>query len=293
MSVLTLLACGCASQIVTANDKTSLSTTSELYIVVPPGNNSFNKALPLLANYLQQKLEGIDHVHPIIPRSYQYTGEKFESGQVNAFLGGSFLSYILCVRELAVPLVLGEQPDGASTYHSVLLTRRNTPYNGIESVKDRRVTYVTEASSGEFYARKFFSGKAPTSIGDTTYIPSKSHELSVRYLQVGRADFAFVKNLVWEEIKERYPDLQVVDEDDGENPNNIFLVSKAVYATHGEDLKRVLTELHTDPDPMAQQVLTTLNLRRFIAADFPGIFDHTAQLVKDAGIDAKIHRFSR
>ena len=182
---------------------------------------------------------------------------------------------------------------GISHYHSLLITKRNTPYQGINSLKGKRITYVTEASSGEMYARKLFGGKAPASVENTAYIPSKSHELAISFLQVGRADFAFVKDLVWEENKWRYPDLQVVDEDDGENPNNVFLVSPAVYADYGKELKEILLNIHADPDPQAQQLLSYLNLKKFIATSYPESFSHTAQLVEDAGIDAKTHLFTK
>ncbi|MCW8826240.1 MAG: phosphate/phosphite/phosphonate ABC transporter substrate-binding protein [Gammaproteobacteria bacterium] len=282
-----------APQISAAQVTNSSSDTSSLHIVAPPGNPTLVSALPLLANYLMRKVDGIKHVHPIVPRSYRYTGEKFESGQVNAFIGGSFLSYILCARDLAVPIARGESLDGTSSYHSVLLSRRNTPYNGVSSVKGKRITYVTEASSGEFYARKLFGGKEPTTVDGTTYIPSKSHELAIRFLRVGRADFAFVKNLVWEEIKEQYPELHMVDQDDGENPNNVFLVSKRVYNEYGDELQKLVLDLHNDPDPMAQHLMKVLNLKRFVATEYPQNFNHTAQLVEDAGIDAQSYQFNK
>jgi len=264
-----------------------------LLMISPPGNDTLNRALPILANYVRDKIDGLNRFHPIISQSYRDTGQKFASGQANAFYGGSFLSYILCARNLAIPIARGEDIYGINSYHSVLISQRGTPYTGAASVKGKRITYVKEASAGEMYARKLLGGEDPSSVDQTRYIPSKSHELAIQYLRVGRADFAFVKNLVWEKNRWRYPDLVVVDEDNGENPNNVFLVSPAIYALYGEALKQILLNLHTDPDPRAQQLLSYLNLKKFIPTTYPESFSHTAQLVKDAGVDAQSHRFTK
>ena len=92
-------------------------------------------------------------------------------------------------------------------YRSVLITKKGGSYDGVNSVKGKRVTYVKEASSGEAFARKLFGGKKPSDVAGTKYIPSKSHGIGIKQVQAGRADFAFVKNLVWESVKDRYPNL--------------------------------------------------------------------------------------
>jgi ABC-type phosphate/phosphonate transport system substrate-binding protein len=266
--------------------------SGKMLLITPPGDQTLNSALPLMASYLTNKVDGLNHFHPVISKSYHETGKQFESGKANAFYGGSFLGYILCARGLAVPIARGEDLMGTSNYHSVMISRRNTPFNDVESLKGKRISYVTESSSGEIYARKLFNGKDPATMDDISYVPSKSHELAIRYLRVGRADFALVKNLVWKELQGSYPDLQIVAEDSGENPNDLLLVSTAVYAEYGEALKKVILNIHSDPDPLAKQLLAQLNLKKFIVTTYPESFNHTAQLVRDAGIDANTYQFA-
>ncbi len=270
-----------------------MAAPSKLLMISPPAKASLKQAMPLLAKYLAKKVDGISDIRPVIPKSYNDTGRKFEKGQANVIYGGSFLTYMLCARNLAVPVARGEDQKGISTYHSVLITKKGMPFRGLESVKGKRVTYVIEASSGEAFARKFFGGKDPASVGNTIYVPSKSHGIAVKQLNAGRADFAFVKNLAWEGMKAKYPDLHIVASDDGENPNNVFLVSPEVYVAYGKQLEAVLLGMDSDSDPLAKQILKVLKLERFIPTPYPQSYNHTASLVQNAGLDPVTHRFSK
>ncbi len=265
----------------------------ELALIAPPSNPSLKRALPLLSNYLAKKIDRITAIRPLIAKSYSETGQRFESNHMSLVYGGSFLTYILCARGLAVPVARGENADGVSTYRSVLLTKKGTPFHGVESIQGRRLTYVTEASAGSVVARQFFGGKDPASVAGTAYVPAKSHEIAIRLVQAGRADFAFVKDLSWEALKAESPDLHVVTRVAGEHPGNVLLVSTAIYRIHGKRLESILLDMDSDPDWRARQILDSLGLKRFIPTTYPDDFAHTATLVQDAGLDPGTYRFSR
>ena len=173
-----------------------------------------------------------------------------------------------------------------------MIARTDTPYTGPESLKGKRLTYVLEASSGEAFARKLFGGQVPSSVRNTVYVPSKSHDIAVKQVAMGRADFAFVKNLAWEGLRTKFSDLHQVAADDGENPNNVFLVSKAVYAEYGKRLKAVFLGMGSDTDPAAKRILKILGVKSFIPTSYPDSYTHTARLVQDAGINPETHQFA-
>lgn len=154
------------------------------------------------------------------------------------------------------------------------------------------MTYVTEASSGNIFARRFFGGKAPASVADTVFVPAKNHRIAVRLVQAGRADFAFVKDVDWEAVKTRYSDLHVVARDASEHPNNVLVVSPATYRTHGKRLESVLLGMDSDSDWRARKILDALRLKRFISTTYPDDYAHTASLVRDAGLDPSTFRFT-
>ncbi len=264
----------------------------ELTLITPPSNPSLKRALPLLSTYLTEKFGDITTIRPIISKSYNEAGQRFRFRRMSLVYGGSFLTYVLCAQGLAVPVARGENKDGVSTYRSVLLTKKGKPFHGVESIKGRHVTYVTEASSGDVFARWFFGGKAPVSVADTVYIPAKSHKIAVQLVQAGRADFAFVKDLAWKASKAASSDLHVVFRHAGEHPNNVLLISPGTYRTHGKRLESIMLGMDSDPDWRARQILDALGLKRFIPMTYPDDYVHTATLVRDAGLNPSTYSFS-
>lgn len=260
-----------ASSVMAAN-------TSYVLLISPPKKSSLLRAMPMLAEYLAKNVEGIKGVKPIPSRSYDETGEKFVWGQANAMYGGSFLSYVLIERDLATVVARGVTQDGDSTYHSDLVTKKGTSFKGLESVVGKRVTYVTNSASGEIFARAFFKGREPATVGGTVYVPTKNHTMSLKHVQSGKADFAFVKNLVWDKMKSRFPDLETVEHDTGENPLNVFVVSKELYEAHGEAVEQALLKMEHDPDPLAKKILETLKISKFIPTRYPDDYKHPEAL---------------
>ena len=269
------------------------ANTSYVLLISPPKKSSLLRAMPMLAEYLAKNVKGIKGVKPIPSRSYDETGEKFVWGQANAMYGGSFLSYVLIKRDLAMVVARGVTQDGDSTYHSNLITRKDTPYNGLESVVGKRVTYVTNSASGEIFARAFFKGREPATVEGTVYVPTKNHKMSLKHVQSGKADFAFVKNLTWDKEKSKFPDLHTVAHDTGESPLNVFVVSKDLYEVHGETIERALLGMADDPDPLAKKILQTLKISKFIPTRYPDDYKHSEALAKAAGIDPLTHKFGK
>ena len=56
---------------------------TELALIAPPSSPAFKHALPMFSRYLTEKLEGISTIWPIIAKSYNETGQRFESNRAS------------------------------------------------------------------------------------------------------------------------------------------------------------------------------------------------------------------
>ena len=67
------------------------------------------------------------------------------------------------------------------------------------------------------------AGEKPENV--YTPVPAASHLIAINAVQSGAADYAVVKNMVWDPAK--FPGLALVGEDMGENPNNLTKCSRS------------------------------------------------------------------
>ena len=232
-----------------------------------------------LMDYLAAK--GID-ANLISAKDYKSAAEMFSHGAVDAMFSGSGVAGAMIIKELATPLVRPVSKDGYSTYWAVVIAPKGSPkFSGsIDYFNGKKVLLTALASSGEFYFRSL-AGSAQS---NATLLKAASHGAAIDALNHrGQADYAIVKNRVWDKVKDKYPNLMLVGEDKGENPDNTLIVSKKVSPALTGKVNAALLDLKEDVSPQAEAVKRSMEIQGFLKTTLKD-FEHTLQLLKKAGV---------
>jgi len=242
-----------------------------------------------LAEYLKAGLPQIGEIQLRVAKDYPEAAKLFQGGEVEGMFSGSFVAGIFIKKGLAEPLVRPVLANGATTYKAFVIAREGTkPFTGIADFAGKRVAYTLLASSGEAFVRGLLpAGEKPENV--YTPVAAASHQVAINAVQSGAADFAVVKNMVWDPAK--YPGLALVGEDKGENPNNTLILSPAAAGKYGDDIKRQLLKLGDDAGAQATEVRKLFGIKAFIpttTADFA----HTFEIFEKAHINPKTFAFS-
>lgn len=233
---------------------------------------------PLLA-YLATK--GIEASF-VSAKDYPSAAGMFSNGEVDSMFSGSGVAGAMFIKELAVPLVRPVGKDGNSTYWAVVIAPKGSPkFSGsIDYFKGKKVLLTALASSGEFYFRSL-AGAAQS---NATLLKAASHGAAIDALDhKGQADAAIVKNRVWDKMKGKYPNLMLVGQDKGENPDNTLIVSKKVSSGLAEKVSGALLAVNEDASPEAAAVKSSMEIQGFLKTT-PKDFAHTMSLLKKAGV---------
>jgi ABC-type phosphate/phosphonate transport system substrate-binding protein len=239
--------------------------------------NAAQKYKPLL-DYLSKKGITLSYVEA---KDYPDAAVLFAEGAVDAMFCGSGIAGAFMISELAVPLVRPVNMEGYSTYWAVILARKGSPmFDGsADYFKGKRVTFTRLASSGEFYFNSI-SGAAQT---DAIRLKVDSHGDAIEALDKGQADIAIVKNRVWDNMRNKYPNLMTVGEDKGENPDGTLIVSANMPISLKSKIAADLLALQNDPSPEAQAVKSSMKMTGFIRTTGKD-FEHTLALLNKAGV---------
>jgi ABC-type phosphate/phosphonate transport system substrate-binding protein len=242
-----------------------------------------------LAEYLKTGSPLIGEIQLRTAKDYPEAARLFQSAEVDGMFSGSFVAGIFIKKEVAKPIARPVLGSGATTYKAVIIAKAGTkPFAGIGDFKGKKVAYTLLASSGEAFVRGLLAaGEKPESV--YTPVPAASHMVAINAVLSGAADYAVVKDLVWDPAK--FPGLALVGEDKGENPNNTLIMSNAAAAKHGEGIKAQLLKLEGDSGAAAAEVKKLFGIKAFVpttAADFA----HTFEIFEKANINPKTFIFS-
>lgn len=233
------------------------------------------KYAPLEA-YLQKR---DIHIKFIPLNSYTEAAARFEKGEVDGMFSGSGVAGALLLKGLVNPLVRPVDTQGRSTYWAVVVGRKgDKPFTGSAAYfSGKKVAFSALASSGEFF---FLAIPGIDRVGARTIVAT-NHQDALDKLTRGDADAAIVKNTVWDSLKGKYPALEQVGQDGGQNPNETLIVSKK---TSPENLKHMLSVLlAVGSDPEAAAVRESMGIKGFMVTT-TNDFGHTFTLLKRAGV---------
>jgi ABC-type phosphate/phosphonate transport system substrate-binding protein len=210
---------------------------------------------------------------------YPSAAAMFAQGRVDAMFSGSGIAGTMIVKDLAVPLVRPVKADGTSTYAAVVIAPKGAPsFTGTGAYfNDKRVIFTALASAGEIFFRSSGTSK-PKEI-----MKAASHGAAIDALNRGQADVAIVKNRVWDKEKDKYPSLQKVGEDAGENPDMTLIVTRKMDPKFAQKIADVLLGLKNDTSPEASAVKSSLQVREYIRTNMDD-FGHTFALLKKSGV---------
>jgi ABC-type phosphate/phosphonate transport system substrate-binding protein len=211
--------------------------------------------------------------------NYKEAAQLFAKGDVDGMFSGSGVAGAFILKGLVKPLVRPVDNQGRSTYWAVIVGRKGEkPFTGDAAYfLNRRVTFSAMASSGEFYYRAL---PGVTNVSAQTSIAG-NHQIAIEKLNRGEADFAIIKNTVWDSLKNKYPELAQVGQDGGQNPNETLIISNK---TSPETIKGVLIALlSVEKDPAAAAVREAMAIKGFQLTT-TNDFAHTLSLLKRAGV---------
>ncbi len=240
------------------------------------------KFKPLLS-YLSKK--GIDATL-VSTQDYRSAAGMFIVGSADAMFSGSGVAGFMILKDLAVPSVRPVDKYGHSTYWAVVIARKGSPrFTGsAEYFSGKKVALTSLASSGDFY----FHSLPGIEQVKATEIKAVSHGAALDALEKGEADVAIVKNRVWDGLKDKYPNLALVGEDKGQNPDNTLIVSKKIPPTLATRISAALLALKEDSSAEAATVKHSLGIQGYIKTTLKD-FDHTLSLLKKAGVDKSLN----
>jgi ABC-type phosphate/phosphonate transport system substrate-binding protein len=212
--------------------------------------------------------------------NYPDAAMKFEKGEVDAMFAGSGVAGTMIIKKVAYPVLRPVTQDGWSTYWAVVLAPKGSqPFTDDPAYfSGKKIMCSSLASAGEFYARSFL-GK------DRELLKAGSHGIAIDGLTKGLADVAIVKNRVWDAVKDKYPGVELVGQDKGENPDNTLIVSFKTDKELLGKVESVLLKLESDTSLQAAEVKKSLKVTKYIPTT-EADFSHTLALLEKAGVTA-------
>lgn len=254
------------------------AAAEELKIAITQAQAGDARKYQPLLDYLAKK--GIPAKFVSTP-DYPSSAKLFSGGGVDAMFGGSGISGTMILKGLADPLVRPVGTNGSSTYHAVIVVPKGSgTFTGDPSFfNGKRVIFAPLATAGEFY----FRALGPSS--PKQELKAANHGAAMDGIGRGTADVAVVKNHVWEAEKSKYPNLEKVGEDKGENPDGTLIVSRKLSPAVAKSVAEALLGIKTDAAPEAVAARESLKIREFIpttTADFA----HTIEVIKKSGMES-------
>ncbi len=237
------------------------------------------KFRPLLA-YLSKK--GVEATL-VSTQDYRSAAGMFTVGSADAMFSGSGVAGFMIMKNIAVPSVRPVDKNGHSTYWVVVIARKGAPkFTGsAEYFSGKKVIFTSLASSGDFYFHSLTGAEKVKA----TEIKAVSHGAALAALDQGQADVAIVKNRVWDGLKDKYPNLTLVGEDKGQNPDGTLIVSTRIPPTLETRIADAFLALKADTSAEAAAVKQSLGIQGYIKTTLRD-FDHTLSLIKKAGVES-------
>jgi len=237
------------------------------------------KYRPLLPYF---KSKGID-ISFVGAQSYEAAAKMFTKRKADAMFSGSGVAGSMMIKGVAYPVARPLGKDGTSTYWAVILAPQGSAtYTGSTSYfRGKTVIFCSLASSGEFYFRSIGGHNTAKKM-----LKAGSHGSAIDALSKGLADVAIVKNRVWENMKHKYPHLQIVGVDTGENPNGTLIMSKRANRKVAKEFTDALLKVMTDPSAEARAIRKKMKILGYIKTSQQN-FGHTLSLLKRAGVSRR------
>lgn len=239
-----------------------------------------------LARYLSGKI-GKKVKVVILPRYGNIADAFVSQGLDGAFLGS--FSYILAHERHGVEiLVRPEDHDGTSTYHGLVMVRKDSGITTAKQLRGKRFAFVDkETTAGYLLPLSFFRKSGIRDYRNyfkETYFAG-THEDVIMDVLNGKADAGAAKNTVFERLAARDRRLAaelLILAKSPDVPENGLAVRTDLDGKIRENIRESLLNMHNDPS--GREVLNSFGANRFIATtdrDYEPVY----QYVKEIGLD--------
>ena len=266
-----------------------------LLIGLVPEQNIFHQLerYEPLAEYLGRKI-GVRIELQVLP-FYGNLIDNFESLGLDGAFFGSF-SYALAHAKLDLEvLARPEDSTGESTYHGVILVRRDSGIRTVRDMKGKRLAFVARATAaGYLFPLIYLHGNGvsrPETYFREVYFTG-THEDMVWDVLNGKTDVGSCKNTTLDRLASADPrvarEILVLDRS-SPFPENGLAMKKGIEASLKEKIKTTLISM--DKDPEGQKVLERFGVRRFIETT-DGDYETVLKYARRINLDLSTYKYS-
>jgi phosphonate transport system substrate-binding protein len=204
-----------------------------------------------------------------------------------AFLG-SFTAVLALNKLNLEPIARPVNLDGSSTYHGLIIVRKDSGIKNVKDMKGKTIAMVAKATTAGFISPiAYLKENSVTDINGyfkECYFAG-SHDNVVYDVLDKKADIGAMKNTVYDRLINENPRIKIeltILAESKEVPSNGLLLKKSL----DKDMRKKLQEtlLNMDKDAAGIKVLERLGVRKFIETsdkDYEVVLD----IARNAGID--------
>jgi phosphonate transport system substrate-binding protein len=271
-----------------------VSNTLTVTIGLIPEQNIFRQMdrYEPLAAYISKKL-GIKIKLKVLPR-YGNIIDNFVSERMDGAFFGSF-TYALAHAKLGVEVFARpEDNEGRSTYHGLIIVRKDSLIRTAADMKGKRFAFVDKATTAGYllplaYFKKHGIGDYRAYLKEVYF--AGTHEGVIEDVLNKRADIGAAKNTVFDRFAmadERIKNELLVLDQSPEVPENGLAVRKDFDSSLKTKLKEVLLNMQNDPD--GKNVLNIFGAQKFIETtdkDYGPVFAYA----KEIGLNLAVYDY--
>jgi phosphonate transport system substrate-binding protein len=239
-----------------------------------------------IAEYLSERVHA--NIELVILSRYGNIIENFVSNRLDAAFFGSFTG-ALAHRKLHVEAIARpEYPDGTSTYHGLLLVRKDSGITDVEDMRGKRFAFVDKATTAGYllplYYFKTHGIDDPDTLLKETYFAG-THEGVINDVLDKKAEIGAAKNTMFSMLANSNPriteELSILTRSP-DVPENALCVRASLDETLKNNLRIAL--LSMDQDKAGKEVLRNFGAARFIdttEADYNVVFEYAETIGLD------------
>jgi phosphonate transport system substrate-binding protein len=236
-----------------------------------------------LAGYVSKKI-GVKIKLKVLPR-YGNIINSFVSEDMDGAFFGSF-TYSLAHARLGVEvLARPENNEGISSYHGLLIVRKDSLIRTAEDMRGKRFAFVDKATTAGYllplaYFKKHGIGDYRTYFKEVYF--AGTHEDVINDVLNKQADAGAAKNTVFDRLAKedsRIKNELLILAQSPDVPENGLAVKKDLDDSLKKKLKEALLNMHNDPD--GRNILNKFGAGKFIETtdkDYEPVFKYAKEL---------------
>lgn len=239
-----------------------------------------------LAGYLSQKSN--INLKLVALTRYGNIVDNFVQTGLDGAIFGSF-TYAVAHARLGVEVIARpEGEDGKSTYHGLILARKDSGIKNATQMKGKRFAFVDQGTTAGYlfpirYFKEYGIEDYKKYLGEAYY--TGTHEDAVYDVLRGKADIAAAKNTVYERMA--MADSKITDElavlaRSPEVPENCLALREGISDATKSKLKKALLSMHLDPE--GRRILKKFGANKFVEtrdADYQAVYKYAKEINLD------------